>query len=292
MALISDGIVRPGSGSFGNTTAATLNLAYGGQMGYMPRLGLLGPDGKPMAEYINATPYVKRDIIPVLLSGPSAANLLPKGQEFLKYLKALIEEQANSIEGLDRTISVATESRNVGRVEKLYVPTNVTHEVSSPAYSWTDVSNRSIQLFWSYYISMLIGDAESYVGKPLISSFLSDDDLDSFGYLLDRYSFTVLHIEPDITQRRVVNSWLCINMFPEGAGDETGRRNITEGGELNTFTLTMHPITLIGAKVNALGQRCLDSMDVLKKVPDLDLTLPNDGIDPNISDLTGVGFNR
>jgi len=101
-----------------------------------------------------------------------------------------------------------------------------------------------------------------------------------------------MYIEPDITQRKVVDAWLVANQFPKSNGDRTGKRDKTAAGEPTELSIDFAGITMTGPNVERLAQNLLNSLTILNKIPDNDMVLPATALDANVSSADSVGFNR
>jgi phospholipase C len=106
------------------------------------------------------------------------------------------------------------------------------------------------------WITNLIMDPDSKV--PGITTLGNGKVTD---LLPDVYSMTVLFFEPDPTFTKVQRAWLIGNMYPTGAGDDTGRRDKTQDGEQLILSITYTGIQQVGYAVNHFAQKILDSMN-------------------------------
>lgn len=275
-----------------NSLVPGLDLKYGGQFGYMPRIGGYGADGRLAEEWVNSTSYLKQNMIPILMRYPKFFDFMPDKEYWIAGYKALIEEHCSSITGLSSGITVDTDETPLGGGgETMEEPTGSKRAKSSLNTSIVDKAGRTVQRLLNMLIRYGIQDPD--VKKPLLSNINNFDVMSSLQgvYTADMYTSTILFIEPDITQQIVLNAWLCVNVFPKSDGENTGKRDITQGGEKNTLSIDWACTTMNNHPVFELGQTVLNSLSVLKQNPDYDILPPVDGIDPTLSAIN-YGFNR
>ena len=137
-----------------------LDLNYGGMMGVTPRYGFFDPNsGKYYGEWISATPYVRENVLPVLLTHPKFMDWLPNRERWLGMCKAIFETEAQSITGLKGALNVDTDQTNVGGAGAQFeVPTNVTLEQTSLSYTFKERMGRPFNKFFSFWIEYGIMD--------------------------------------------------------------------------------------------------------------------------------------
>jgi hypothetical protein len=80
--------------------------------------------------------------------------------------------------------------------------------------------------------------------------------------LLDRYSATMLFIEPDPTHRYVLDAWVTTNMFPKGTGQISAKRDLTSPGEIRTLDIDFTGVSQYGAGVRRFAQEILTNIDI------------------------------
>lgn len=275
-----------------------LNLNLGGLMGAMPRFGYRDPSSKRhYGEWLNATPYVRENVIPVLLSYPKFFDLLPNSEEWIGMLKAIMEVQAQSIDGLRSTISVASDTVAAsGAGDEFGVPVNVTKERSQPAYQFKERMGRPYTKFFNMWVEYGIMDPYTKRAKAL--RYLDQDpsrtegktDLDelnaTFGmWTPEWYTCSVLYIEPSNQFTTVEKAWLCFNMYPDGQlGAVEGRRDITTNKDTLDVSITFQAITIDNDAVIVLAKSLLPRLVSLWEISDMELTLPIVAADPKITD--------
>ena len=212
-----------------------LDLNYGGMMGVTPRYGFYDEKAnKYYGEWISATPYVRENVLPVLLTHPKFMDWLPNRERWLGMCKAVFETEAQSITGLKGAINVDTDSTSVGGAGAQFeVPTNVTLEQTSLSYTFKERMGRPFNKFFSFWIEYGIMDPHTKVAKAV--KFLEDPTQlvdprtgeEIKMYTPDFYTATVLFIEPSNNNTTVEKAWLVFNIFPKSAGAFEGSRDIT-----------------------------------------------------------------
>lgn len=270
-------------------SSAVFNLGFGGQNGYMYRIGMIGPDGKPYDEWISNQAYVRRNVIPLVLQYPKFFDYMPYPELWIQSYKALMEVHPKSIDGLNATLTVDTDQHPVGGSGEMQDEiTNVTRAPSTPTFVWQEKANRSIQRFWETYIKF--GMMDPVTKKANIHSYLGDIEEIGGMYTPDFYTGTMIFIEPDITNKVVTNAWLCTNMFPKSAGENIGKRDIHSAGELVEHSIEFTAISTPEEPVLVLAQSLLNNLTVLNKVPDIDVVIPVADIDSKVQ-AAKTGFN-
>jgi len=232
----------------GNGLATTVDLKIGGQNGYMV----------DMQSIVANAGYVKRNIIPILLDAPRGFKDLPNPDMWVANLKNLVELHSQSIEGLTSTLSVEFAEAAIGGAGEMQEDiANVTRARTVPVFSWPEKYGKSVQAFLTGWIVNLMGDPETKVPRVVSLGGNKPTDL-----LPDYTGMTVLFIEPDPTQTQVIHAWLCTNMMPKTAGENTGKRDLTAAGEALVHSVEFTSITQIGAGVDQTAQKFLDNMNL------------------------------
>lgn len=268
-----------------------LNLLYGAQGGYWPRIGMIAPDGKNYAEWISNHAYVKRNLIPVLMQAPKFFYLLPDAKKMVAIWKSVMEDQPLSIDGLTSGLSVDTDEHPVGGAGEMQEEvTNVTRARSSLSFSYKEKAGKTYTKLFDWYIRYGMMDPDTKT--PLVSRWITDIKQVQNMYTPDYYTSTMLFIEPDITNKEVNDAWLCTNMFPKTTGDRSGKRDVRSGGETIDHSIDFSCITMNNSAVITLAKGILPGLSILKKIPDFDVALPITEIEPDIKSATHTGFNR
>lgn len=281
-----------GAGTAYASHSAALNLAKGGQNGYLARIGGVGPDGKNYGEWISNHAYVKKNIIPVVLSYPKFLDFMPESAKFIEAFKALVEIHPLTIDGLTSGLTVETDEHPIGGAgETQEEITDVKRAKSTVNFTFKEKAGKSIQKFLDIIIRYGYMDPDAK--KPLVQKYFTGAKLDAVGgmYTPDFYTATVLFIEPDTTQRVVVDAWLCTNMFFKSNGERTGKRDLRSAGETLELSIESTAITMNNEAVLQLADKVLASLTILNLVPDTDMILPTTSVDPKI-DSAKTGFNQ
>jgi major virion structural protein len=269
-----------------------LDLNYGGMMGVTPRYGFYDEKAnKYYGEWISATPYVRENVLPVLLTHPKFMDWLPNRERWLGMCKAVFETEAQSITGLKGAINVDTDSTSVGGAGAQFeVPTNVTLEQTSLSYTFKERMGRPFNKFFSFWIEYGIMDPHTKVAKAV--KFLSDPTQlvdprtgeEIKMYTPDFYTATVLFIEPSNNNTTVEKAWLVFNIFPKSAGAFEGSRDITTAKSTEEITIDFAGIGIHTDAVHALARAIMPKLVSLYEQPDMHMTLPVAGFDPSIKD--------
>lgn len=285
---ITDAILGKGSAYAGHAPA--LNLAYGGQNGPMAKIGMVGTDGNNYGEWISNQAYVRRNIIPIVISYPKFFDLMPDASKWIDAYKAMIELLPLSIDGLSSGLTVETDEHPVGGAGEMQEEiTNVTRARSTLNFTYKDKAGKAIQRFLDLIIRY--GYMDPDVKKPLVTQYITDITTIGGMYSADYYTGTVLFIEPDITEKVVVDAWLSTNMFFKSNGDRTGKRDIHSANEVPEYSIESSCITMNNESVFTLADTILASLTVLNKIPDTGIIVSSNAIDSNLTAST-VGFNH
>lgn len=235
-----------------------VNLAIGGQNGYSMDIG----------KFHANTDYVRRNLIAKLIEPPKGFQLFgsTQGQELTNALKGIVEMHAQTWEGLNRTLTVnSVESPVGGAGEMQQTPSNVVRARSEPVLTVPEKYGSPIRALHELWITELIMDPDTKVpGIVTRQGATKPTDL-----LPDVYSMTVLFFEPDPTFTKVHRAWLVGNMFPLTAGEDTGRRDKTQDGEIVTLSIQYTGIQQTGLGVKRFAQKILDSMNITGTNPNL-----------------------
>lgn len=290
MARLIDAVTAANAGT--GATNPTLNIAHGGQGGAYAHIGVIGADGKNYEEWINNHAYIRKNIIAVVLSYPKFFDFMPNGDKLKEIYKAMIEVHPVSIDGLASGLTVSTDEHPIGRAGEVQEEiTGVTRAKSNPSFTLKEKAGKAFQKFLDLVIRYGYMDPDT--NKPLVMKYLTAADLEDVGgiYTPDFYTGTVLFIEPDTTQRVVVDSWLCTNMFFKSNGDRTGKMAIQGAGETLDLTIESSAITMCNEAVQNLAKVILKSLTVIEVIPDTGMVTPVSEIDPAIL-AAATGYNQ
>ena len=268
-----------------------MDLRYGGQSGYLPRIGLLDKSGKNFGEWISNQAYIRRNVIPVLLQAPRFFDFLPDSQKWVAVWKSVMEDQPLTIDGLTSGLKVDVDEHPIGGAGEMQQEiTNVTRERSNPSMTYQEKAGKSITKLFDFVIRYGMMDPDTKT--PLINRYFNDISAVGNMYTPDFYSTTMLYIEPDITNKVVNDAWLCTNMYPMSNGDRLGKRDIRSGGEKVEHSIEFTAITMNNEATLRLADGILKNLTVLNKIPDLDIVLPVSGAEPRVEAVKNHGFNR
>lgn len=237
--------------------APMVNLVNGGQNGPMPDIG----------QYVSSSSYVRRNLIAILIEAPRGFQDLENPEAYVEALKALVELHPKSIEGLNATLTVEFQETPVGGAGEMQQDiSNVTRARSNPTFVWTEKYGKPVSNLLRHWITGLIMDPATKYPTVVTRGIRQSNPAD---LLPDYTGMTVLFIEPDPTHTKVVEAWLCTNMMPNGSGDITGRRDLTQGGETLDISIEFTALTQHGAGVVQFAQRQLDAMNLGGMNPNL-----------------------
>lgn len=230
-----------------------LNPVYGGQMGF-------GPD---LREWVNNAAYVQRNLIPILVEAPRFFQFFDDPQLWVNVLRSMVELHPRSIEGLQDSLTVDTDSTPVGGAGEIQQEfTNVTRPRSEPVFVWDERYGRPYFNMFQYWITYGLMDPATKIANIGTLAGARPTDM-----LPDQYAMTMMFIEPDPLHRYVNKAWLCTNMFPTSTGDSTGKRDLTTALTLQSMNITFTALTQVGAGVNAVAQRFLDAINITNANP-------------------------
>ena len=254
------------------------NLLKGGQWGYLPMLG--GKDGDNVKHsWMADQAYIRRDVIPIVLQVPKGFELLPNSNYFIKACIALFEKHARTIDGLDSSLTVNTGEHELGlEGGKYQEPTNVTVAESNVSISLTEKYGQAVKNLLDVWVRYLIMDPQTK--SPLISRYLKAGEkgalningvnLNNNVWSTEYYTMTVLFIEPDILNARVVNAWLVSNMFPKSVPNITGKKDKKADKEVEELSIEFGGFALHSrnSHVRKLAQDILDKLKLYELTND------------------------
>ena len=239
-------IMKPGESYSKGTFGPVTDLAdIPGQGGYTTNL-----------EYYHAAAdYTRRPVIPFLMEAPAGFQDLNDPDKRVAALKALIELHPRRITGLDQSLEVEYVSTPFGAAgEEMETLAKVKRARSQPQFEWVEKIGTPVKWFWQDYIINLLGNPDTNVPAVVARGRNTP-----YGLYPDYTAFTVLFVEPDPTQKYVVEAWLCTNMMPRAGAKIEGSRDITETPENITHSIGFTCLQQVGAGVRKLGQQLLDT---------------------------------
>lgn len=288
-----DQFISPNGKYFAGIEVESPDIRYGGQFGYMPRIGI-SKNGKNYGEFITNEPYVAQNIIPLLLTTPRFMDVMPNGVWMKQALKNLMETMAYEINGLSSGLEVDSDETPIGGAGEVYsVPVNVTRSRSVLSFVWKEQALRPIQNFWNMYIryGIMDPDTKSCLSSTFFSSATTADGNTFNGvYSSDYWSFTMLFIKPDITHTVVDDAWLCTNMYPNKDGERTGKRSLMSPKEGLDLDVEFTPITLNNYAVKLYAEEVLKGLTVFNNLPDFTIELPVTEVAPVLRSSASQGW--
>nr|DAN63090.1 MAG TPA: virion structural protein [Caudoviricetes sp.]DAO09253.1 MAG TPA: virion structural protein [Caudoviricetes sp.] len=249
MARLKGTLIANGNAYSNMSFAPTVDLRLGGQNGFIP----------DYRTYLSNSAYVQRNVIPFLIEYPRGFNHLPNPEIWIGTLKSLVETQALTIEGLNGKVNVSYTENAIGSSGEMQEDfTQVTRERSTPSFTWVERQGRPVHLFFNGWIFYLIGHPDTQT--PMINALPQNADK-YFDFLPDFNSMSVLFVEPDPFQRRVIEAWLCVNMMPKTSGDLNGKRDLASAMSDRKVTIDFTAMTMMSLGVNQFGQWLLNQLN-------------------------------
>ncbi len=267
MARMKDTLLGPQA--YGQkVTAPMVDLNKGGQHGASVHFD----------SYLSSTAYVRKNLIAVVLEAPRGFRLMDQPSKWVEALKALVEVQPLSIEGLQGGLNVDTvETAFGGGGEIQEDPANVTRTRSQVSFTWKDRYGKPISHFLREWIINLIMDPITKAPAVVSRGSAAPTDL-----LPDFYGMSVLFFEPDPTCTKVLEAWLGTNMFPKSSGDIIGRRDMSAAGEGSELNIEFTGIYQHGYGVRQLAQAIYDRMNLTGLDPNRQKAFL-DGVDADVA---------
>jgi hypothetical protein len=247
-------ILQQGSAYGLGANSPMVSLSTNGQMGWSPE----------HASFTSNQAYVRKHLIPILIEAPKLFQYLPNPADWNAALRALIETQWLQVDGLNAGLTATfTENAFGGSGLKQQDLTNIVEAESRPKHTYLERYGRPIQRFiraWMTYAGM-----DPYTKFPMVSNLASAANLADL--LADQTTATVLYIEPDAMGRKVQQSWLVFNMFPESTGDVIGSADKTQDMQTTNIDLQFTGLHQYGPGVDALAQQILNTISLVGASP-------------------------
>ncbi len=245
---IANAILQTGTAYGTGHQAPMVDLQYGGQMGYAPDL----------SEWVSNQAYIRRNLICLLVEAPKGFALLPNPDQWIATLRALVELHPLSIDGLNAGLEVEVSSNPVGGGGQMQEDfTDVKETQSKVVFKWGEKYGMPVASFLRGWITNLMMDPNTKFANVATLNGTQPTDM-----LADQYAATMIFIEPDPTHSKVIKSWLVTNMFPQGTGEITGRRDLTTASEQQTYDINFTGIAQYGLGVDAFAQKLLDGIKI------------------------------
>lgn len=249
MARVTDAILQPNIAFAQGRQNPLIDVTKGGQMGY----------AADYTSWVSNQAYVRKNLICILLEGPKGFQYLDNPAKWYATLRAMVELHPISIEGLNQGLEVeVAETSPVGGAGEMHQDfTNVTRQRSNPVFRLNEKYGMPFASFLQGWIRNLMMNEETKIAS--IGTLAGNKPTDM---LADMYSATMAFIEPDPTHTKVVKSWIGTNMWPQGTGEISGRRELGAAGEAVTYDINFTGIFQVGAGVDQMCQTLLDSMSI------------------------------
>lgn len=266
-----------GQKAFASQSAApVVDLRQGAQMG----------PSTDFTSFISNTPYVRRNLIAILIEAPTGFQDLEHPDIYVGTLKSLVETQAQSITGLNSQLDLSFEEVPVGGAgEVQHTVSDSKRNPSVPSFTWAEKYGKPISKFLRQWITQLIMDPNTKYPAVLARKGRALTDI-----LPDYNSMTVLFIEPDPTGTKVLEAWLCTNMQPKTTGPIEGSRDLTSPGQKVELNIEFTAITQVGEGVNLFAQRQLDALHLGGMNPNQHKAFIN-AVTPDVNAAT-QGYNQ
>ena len=239
-------------GSLYSVGDTTLDLRYGGNYGYAPRID----------EWLNNKSYIPRDLVPVVLAVPKMFGLYHDKEEkkWTATLKAFIELHCKTIEGYKATLTVNVAQQPV-RDEIQQDPTRVVRERSDPVFGSIEKEGNPIQKFLEWWITYGILDPDS--GRILASSLHNAPS----DWLSDWYSMSLLVFEPDTMFRHVRRAWVSVNMYPLTTGDIVGLKDPDSDKNILELSIGFSALSVTNEGTRVFAEQILKGIKIESAFP-------------------------
>ena len=203
------------------------------------------------------TPYVRRNVIAVLLDAPEFFKYMADTDLLVRGLKRLIETHARTITGLNQTIHTEyAEAPSGGSGEVIETITNVTRERSNPTITCYELAGRTVTRFLNMWIRYGLGDENSKV--PLV---VTEANLKASQWTQNFASATVLFFEPDPTFSDINAAWLCTNMQPKDGVNWEGGKDAGVMGVYEELSIPFTATTEVSVSVDNLAREIMGNMN-------------------------------
>ncbi len=223
-----------------------LNPMYGGMSGFTLDL----------ANFINYTPYLRRQTVPVLVEAPRGFLDVAGGQECIAILKALLETGYRSFDGLNQTLESEFVGTDLSDGNVFEVMSNMKYAQSAPSFAYVEREGRPIGTYFDWWRTDFGMDPQSKTPN-IITKGVSPPDM-----LPDYYTATMLFFEPTKNWREIDKAWLCFNMFPKNSAPVEGGRDLTRAGELVEFNVEFTCMQEINEGVVQFAQTILETFSL------------------------------
>ena len=262
--------------------ARLLNIGHKGFEGLLPSIGAV-IDGNTYEAHLSNSLYVGQNVIAKVIATPRFMNYMPNPEAWRSIWVSLIEEHPKSITGFNSTLTADTDEFDVGATgEQQSALKQVKRSRTNLTFEIPEKMHKSVSKFLG--LTLTYGGADYITQRPLASNFISNLDEVGGGWTPDMWSGTVIFIEPDPTRLEVVDCWLGVQFWFKNTGDRTAKKNLSSGGDTVSLNLETAGIYLGTGKVFEFARELLPKISNIRAIPDSDLELPNNEIEPEIQD--------
>ena len=230
-----------------------LDMRFGGQHGFAPEL----------SEWVSNASYVRRNLICILIESPSGFQEMDEPDYWVGTLRSLVELHAETITGLNNTLTVEFSETPVGgggQVQEDVI--DVKEARSNIVFRWKEKYGMPINRFFGGWIRFLLLDPHSKVASINTLPGVKVPDM-----LPDRISATMLFIEPDPTHSQVVKAYLAANMMPKTSGDNVASKDKTQAGETASYDIEFTGIVISNLGVHRFAQSIMDTISITGASP-------------------------
>lgn len=251
MSRIENALVGAGQ-AYNVTGAPLLNLEHAGQNGLATNLAAIA----------NNTPYSQQQSIILLTRAPKAFEAHPDGQLLTAMLKTLIEKWPKQWEGFNLTLQTdPNETAQGWDRQQLRTPGAVYRQSLTLTCTGDELYNASVSSFWNYYARTFLGDPSTQAPNLAELNNVPDD------WLMDRYTFDILAIEPDPTRKKAVKAVACAGLWPQELPEVNMRRNITDSQNGKEINIGFPCIYDDGYHVKKIAQQFLEQIGMYSVNP-------------------------
>jgi len=267
----------------------TVDIRKGNTWGFLPSIG--GMDsGKNIQEWMYNTPYLRRDLIAIVLETPKGFDYLPNPKMWHEAVRSLFEIHAKTIEGLDGTLTVeSTEQESGLNNQKIKTPSNVTIAESNVTLGGiVEKYGIPIEILLDTWIRYLFMDPNTKA--PLITTLPKADKITVYDPTY--WACSVIFIEPDVLLRKAVHGWVVTNLYPQAGVEVKGSKDKTSGRELKEISIEMGGLAMptTNIKSMALANKILTSLKLYNLSPDDTMILPISAVTPGLASSTEATY--
>ena len=228
-----------------------VNVNIGGQLGY----------GNNLPNIDAATPLVMRPIVPIITHAPTMFTQY--APDMATILKALIETQSRSIDGIDVQYTIDPGTTPAGQDgQELNVPTNAKRAQVNPQFTLPELSGNLVWNFfriWQRMIKDPDTQASSLAGLvPNIVGNLPP-------HVLSMFTMDVLFIQYDTTMRpeNIIDGYFITSMWPNDIGPAGYKKQIG-ASEVLERTIAFHGVLQHNDNTRAVAQNVASLLQLHK----------------------------